>query len=146
MPSARTTAGRDCGAAWDMRRSVWRYMALSSFLAVLILLSLRIVWLAPPDYWPRSLVLLCLVGPLLLPLRGVIYGRPRAHLWAAILAMFYFVVGSYHGADALTHGHTDRLVLAILDILMSITLFISANLYVRSYPRGSGSHRPDESS
>ncbi len=121
-----------------MNRSIWRWCALVSFAGLFVLLSLRIAWLAPPHYWPRSLVLLLLVGPLLLPLSGVIYGRLRAHLWAAILAMFYFVVGSYHFADALTNDHAYGL--ASLEILLSIMLFISANLYVRSYPRGAGNH------
>lgn len=112
-------------------------------MGLLVLLSLRIVWLAPPQYWPRSLVLLCLVGPLLLPLRGVVHGHLRAHLWAAILAMFYFVVGSYHFANALAYDHAYGV--AITEILLSIILFISANLYVRSYPRGTGNHRSHES-
>lgn len=122
-----------------MSVTLWRWGALTGLLGLFLLLALRTAWLAPPLYWPRPLVLILLVGPLLLPMRGVVHGRASAHLWAAILAMFYFVVGIYHFAGAEPGGEPYHL--AVLEILLSLLLFISANLYVRAQPRGAGSAR-----
>lgn len=116
-----------------MAPTIWRWGALSGFLGLLLLLTLRTVWLSPPDYWPRSLVLVLLVGPLLFPLRGMIHGRVGTHLWGAILAMAYFVVGIYHFAGALA-GVEPRWI-ATLEILFSLLLFVCANLFVRAQPR-----------
>lgn len=101
--------------------------AFGGYLGLLILLVVGTVWLAPPQALPRSLVLIVLVGPLLIPLRGILHGRTRAYLWAALLSLFYFVVGIFNIA-----GGIEPNWLAWLEMLLSLLLFFSALGFVRS--------------
>lgn len=59
------------------------------------LLGLLLVWTVGwPGSYPVALVLLIKVGPLLLPLRGLLYGRLYTHAWSSFLALYYFVLAT----------------------------------------------------
>lgn len=104
----------------------WLIIALVGYFGLFGLLLLWFAWLEPPHHLPVALVLLILVGPLLLPLRGLLYGRPYTCAWAAFLALFYFMVGIFHAA-----GPMLRPWLAWLEIGFTILWFLGAILYVR---------------
>lgn len=74
-----------------------------------------------------ALVLILLVGPLLMPLRGLLHGRPYTHAWTSFLALFYFTVGVFNVAGPMVHPW-----MAWLEIGFSVLLFLGAVLYVRS--------------
>lgn len=106
---------------------LWRIVALGSYFGLLTLLVAWTVWLAPPLVLPRSLVLIVLVGPLLLPLRGILHGRTKAHFGVGLLAIFYFVVGIFNIAGGIVPSG-----LAWLEMGLSVLLFSSALGYVRA--------------
>lgn len=86
--------------------------------------------------WPVAGALIVLVGPLLLPLRGLLHGRPHTHIWTSFLALFYFAVGIFHAA-----GPMIRPWLAWLAIGFSLLLFTGVLLYARSRVREAGFER-----
>ena len=105
----------------------WLSVALTGYFGLFGLLLLWFAWLEPPHRLPVALVLLTLVGPLLLPLRGLLHGHPYTCAWAAFLALFYFMVGIFYAA-----GPMSRPWLAWLEIGFTILWFLGAILYVRT--------------
>ena len=102
-----------------------RTATLTGYFGLIALLFAWQLWLSPPKL-PVGFVLLFLVGPLLFPLRGIVAGRPKSHFWASLLALFYIV----HGIGEAYAVGPDR-PLAIIEIVLSITLYVGALMYVR---------------
>ncbi|MEN8259191.1 MAG: DUF2069 domain-containing protein [Pseudomonadota bacterium] len=93
------------------------------------LFSLLMLWntvLAPSTRLPVALVLIFVVLPLLMPMRGMLHGRPRSCAWAAYLSLAYLV----HGITEFAAGPDQRLY-AGLEIATSVLLFFGAAFYVR---------------
>jgi uncharacterized membrane protein len=109
---------------------LWHAVALTGYFGLFGLLLLWFCWLEPPTRAPISLLLLLLGGPLLFPLRGLLYGRPYTHAWASFLALFYFSAGVFSMA-----GPMERPWLAWLETGFSLLLFLGAILYVRAHAR-----------
>jgi uncharacterized membrane protein len=109
-----------------MKLPVARWVALVAYLALLALTLVWHAWLAPSVYFPVSLVVLVMAGPLLLPLRGLLHGRPRSHLWAAFLSLLYFT----HGVGEAVANPSQRWP-ALAETVLSLALFFAATLYVR---------------
>ena len=105
----------------------WHVVALAGYFGLFGLLLLWLTWLEPSRRMPVSLALILLVGPLLLPLRGLLHGHPYTHAWTSFLALFYFAVGVFDAA-----GPMARPWLAWLEIGFSILLFLGTVLYVRA--------------
>ena len=92
----------------------------------LILLTAWTVWLSPPEELPIALVLLVGVGPLLLPLRGLLHGRPYTFAWASFLVLLYLV----HAVLEIYSSPADRL-LATAELLFALMLYGGAVAYAR---------------
>lgn len=103
-----------------------RVLALIGYFGLLVLLLLWNTWLAPSKYFPVALVLIVMVGPLLLPLRGLLHARAYTHAWTSFLALFYFT----HGVGEAYSNPAERLY-GWLEILFSVALFLGAIFYVR---------------
>ena len=103
----------------------FRWMALSSYLALITFIFVWLLWIEPPAPEFRSLALLLQLGPLLFPLRGILHGRAYTHAWAAYLALFYLVIGVWYASadDTKTYG--------ILVSLLSIGFYIGCVFYAR---------------
>lgn len=104
-----------------------RLVTLGGYFGLLALMVIWHAWLHPPRHFPTALVLTTL--PLLLPLRGLLHWRIRSHLWACLLMMLYLM----HGVVETLTNPPQRL-LAILEIVLSLTVFIAAALYARWAP------------
>ena len=65
-------------------------LTLTGYFGTLILLTAWFAWLYPPTKAPVSLTLLLIVGPLLLPLRGLLHARRYTISWSCFLALLYF--------------------------------------------------------
>ena len=102
----------------------YRRLTLLSYFALLILLALWFTWLAPSKTIPTSLVLLFGIGPLMFPLRGLLYGKTYTYAWSSFLIMAYFI----HGVVEAYADPQVRL-LAFIEIILSCLFYIGAILY-----------------
>ena len=101
-------------------------LALSGFFGLFALLMLWRTVLMPTTQLPVALVLLLTVTPLLLPMRGLLARKPKSCAWAAYVSLIYFLHGS---VDAYANSATRPL--ALLEIILSLMLFVGASLYIR---------------
>ena len=106
---------------------VARLTTLGGYFGLLALLTAKFTLLEAAPGFPVALSLLILVGPLLLPLRGLLQGRPRSHVWACFLSLFYFSAGVFSAA-----GDSARPLIPAFEIALSVLLFLGALLFVRS--------------
>jgi uncharacterized membrane protein len=101
-------------------------LASASLVALIALLMAWVIWLAPP---PASLVaplLLLLVGPLALALRGVLHARRYTLAWTTLLILFYFVHGVAYAA-----GTGVSRWLGAAEIVLALIYFASAASFMR---------------
>ena len=75
------------------RVNPWQPVTLAGYFGTFFTLLLWYSWLAPSSRLPIALTLIVVVGPLLLPLRGLLAGSLRSMTWAGYLVMLYLVVG-----------------------------------------------------
>ena len=110
-----------------MSKSSFCYgLTVVSHLGLLTLLITWNVWLYPPTIFPVAAVLLFYIGPLLIPLRGLLHGRLYTHAWTHFLALFYFTVGVMIAA-----ANLEERWYAIAQVVLSITLFMGSMMFVR---------------
>ncbi len=98
---------------------------MAGHLALLFAVVAWTAWLDPPQRIPRALALILLTPPLLLPLRGILHGRPYTHAWVLFVALAYFVLGVWHAAVP-----AER-VYGLTVVAASLTWFFGALFYVR---------------
>lgn len=99
--------------------------ALIGLFGLVFLILLWNVWIMPPVNTPRSLILLMQLPLLLLPMRGMLHGRPYTFAWATFVALLYFIIGVDNAAME------DRAVYGGLEILFSLLMFIGSMIYTR---------------
>lgn len=75
------------------RLQICRWTALVGYFGLLFLLLNWLSWYSPPVEIPRTIVLMMVVAPLLLPLRGLLHATRRSHQWSTFLALPYFAMG-----------------------------------------------------
>ena len=114
-------------------------LALLGYFGLFILLSVWTVYLAPPTIFPISIVLLFYVGPLLIPLRGLLHGKLYTHAWVHFMALFYFTVGVMVAA-----GNAEERNYALAQIVLSILMFVGSMMYVRVKAREAKQQEPSE--
>jgi uncharacterized membrane protein len=100
-------------------------LTLIGYFGLVILLMLWNAWLSPSTHFPRAMVLIVLVGPLMLPLRGLLHGRPYTFSWSSYLALLYLALGV---GDLTRPGERH---LAALEIIFSLMMFVGAIFYAR---------------
>jgi uncharacterized membrane protein len=105
-------------------------LTLLSYFALLILLALWFTWLAPSTTLPTSLVLLFGLGPLMFPLRGLLYGKPYTFAWSSFLIMLYFIHGIVEA-----YANPQVRLLAGIEIALTCLFYTGAILYPRYYNR-----------
>ena len=108
----------------------WGRTTLIGYFGLFGVLLLWSVWLEPPSRVPTALVLILLLGPLLLPLFGLLHGRSYTYAWSSFLALFYFAAGVFNAAGVMV-----RPWLAWLEIGFSVLWFFGAILFVRACAR-----------
>ncbi len=108
-------------------------LALSSYIALLVLSLLWEGWLAPARNVPPGLWLTIKTAPLLLPLYGLLHGRPYTYAWASMLVLPYFTEGivlSYQ-FRAQTLALHATLPYAMIEVLLCLSFIVSATFYAR---------------
>lgn len=101
------------------------YLALVGYFGLFFLLMLWHTILAPSVYFPVVMMLMMIV-PLLIPLRGVLHAQLKSCAWAAYLSLLYFIHGTTEA-----FANADHRVLALLEVFFSLLLFFGANFYIR---------------
>ncbi len=104
----------------------YHIVAIAGFFGLFILLMLWHTLIAPSAHFPVALILLLTVTPLLLPMRGLLNGKPKSCAWAAYVSMLYFVHGSIE-----TYSNPNERLVASLEVIFSLMLFLGAVGYVR---------------
>ncbi|MGB0721421.1 MAG: DUF2069 domain-containing protein [Gammaproteobacteria bacterium] len=104
-----------------------RAITLASYFGLLLHLVLWNTWFEPSRHFPIALVLIAVVLPLLLPLRGILHRRPYTHAWTTFLALFYFVycLGFVFASNPADHIH------GIIGTVLSTGLFVGATVFTR---------------
>ena len=102
------------------------YAALTGYFGLFFLLMAWNTVLAPSVYFPVSVVLVVMITPLLLPLRGLLNANPKSCAWAAYVSLLYFIHGSVESFVS-----ADQRLLALLEVVFSLLLFFGASFYVR---------------
>ena len=103
-----------------------RFASVVAYFGLFLLLMAWHAWLAPSTYFPVALVLLVMVTPLLVPLRGLLHGRPYTYAWTSLLALAYFA----HGLVEAYVNPAERLY-ASAEALLALGLFATCVLYAR---------------
>jgi uncharacterized membrane protein len=109
-----------------MKTQYYHYAALTGYFGLFGLLMLWNTVLAPSSRFPVAMVLLVLVTPLLLPLKGLLSANLKSCAWTAYLSLIYFI----HGTGEVYSNENERL-LASLEVIFSLLLFFGATFYVR---------------
>jgi uncharacterized membrane protein len=107
--------------------SASRFITVSSVLALVVLLGTWYGWLSPPLRAPVLPVLILLLAPLLIPLRGLLASRPYTYQWSIFLALAYFT----HGVVE-TFGAPAERGYALLEIVLTLSWFLAAIVFVRT--------------
>ena len=100
-------------------------LVIVSYLSLLALLTLSIIWLNPPEKFPIALLLILYVGPLLIPLKGILSGKSKPHLYLSFMSLFYLA----HAA--LMIFEKDVLWLGVIQFIICLSLFISCLLFTK---------------
>lgn len=108
-------------------------LALAGYLALLALTVLWEGWLAPVPNSPPGFWLAVKSIPLLLPLFGLLHGKPRSYAWASLLLLPYLTEGLVLLWTERTLGFArgSALPWALLETLLSLTFIVAAALYIR---------------
>lgn len=108
-------------------------LALGSYLSLIALSVLWEGWLAPAPSAPPGLWLTIKSVPLLLPLFGLLHGKPYTYAWASLLVLAYLTEGvvltfTYRAQPLSSH---DIFTCAIIETALSLLFLASAPFYAR---------------
>jgi uncharacterized membrane protein len=101
---------------------------LTGYFGLLALLTIWNTIVNPARQLPVAVILLLVVTPLLLPLKGMLHGRLRSCAWAAYLSLLYF----FHGVTELASEPLGSgTVFDVLEVIFSLLLFFGGSFYIR---------------
>lgn len=111
----------------------FRYLALVSHIALLLWVTLwQLVFREEPSY-SLTFIFLLYILPLLLPLPGIVRGKPYTHAWANFIVMIYLI----HGLTIMYAEPTERWY-ALVELVLATTMFIGCSVYARKKGRELG--------
>lgn len=109
-----------------MKTRVARGLSLFSYLGLIGWVMAWIVFLGDVARQHISVLLLLLVTPLLLPLRGVLAGRDKALIWGTLVSLPYLL----HGGVVAWVDPAQRW-LGLVEVTLSLLFLVSASFFVR---------------
>jgi len=113
-----------------MTSRFYYWLAMVGYFGLFLLLITWHGWLVPSEKYPVSLVLIVYVGPLLIPLRGLLHGKLYTHAWVHFMALFYFM----SGVGTIAASEQER-YFAIAQVTFCVMLFLGSMLFVRKKAR-----------
>ncbi|WP_162045851.1 DUF2069 domain-containing protein [Vibrio taketomensis] len=105
----------------------FRLLALCGNLALLAWVAIWQLSLSPHPHINSTTLAIAWCIPLLLPLPGILAGKPYTHAWANFILMLYFL----HALTILYIDGGERL-LALIELLLTSAAFIGNILYARA--------------
>lgn len=102
-------------------------LTLTGYFILLFGQVLWIGWLNPVTIVPKSITLLFIVAPLLLPLRGLLNARFKTFKWVTLFIWVYFTIGVWNCASA------SQWPLGALQVAMSLLIFVGTVMYCRTH-------------
>lgn len=106
---------------------LYRVLALFGNLALLAWIALWQLSLSPHPHISSMTLAIAWAVPLLLPLPGILVGKPYTHAWANFVLMLYFL----HGFTILWVDEGERW-LAIVELALTTIAFFGNILYARA--------------
>lgn len=105
----------------------YRFLALSANLGLLAWVAIWQIFLSPHPHINSTTLAIAWCIPLLLPLPGILAGKPYTHAWANFILMFYFL----HALTILYLDGGERW-LALVELLLASGAFVGNILYART--------------
>ena len=102
-----------------------RWLTLLGYFSLLFGLFAWHLLIEPAAKHLISVIIFLQLGPLMLPLFGLLNGKPYTHAWTMYLAIFYFVIGVWYA------GSSADLLIGLYVIFTSLTLFTGTAIYTR---------------
>ncbi|MCB1737117.1 MAG: DUF2069 domain-containing protein [Gammaproteobacteria bacterium] len=116
-------------------KSLARWALLIGHIGLIGFISAWLIWLSPSKYFPVAMGLIFLVGPLLLPVWGVLHEGKRSIAWAIYLSLPYFTLGVGE-AFAIPDERAYGLLIVALSLLMFLGAMFTLRLGRASTPHG----------
>lgn len=105
----------------------YRLLALCANLGLLAWVAIWQISLSPHPHINSTTLAIAWCIPLLLPLPGILAGKPYTHAWANFVLMLYFL----HALTLLYVDSGERW-LAIIELLLTSAAFVGNILYARA--------------
>ncbi|KDM91227.1 DUF2069 domain-containing protein [Photobacterium galatheae] len=110
-----------------------RYFALTANLSLLLWVALWQSVISPHPHLNNYIVAGMWILPLLLPMKGILEGKPYTHAWANFILMFYFL----HALTLLWVDGGERW-LALVELGLTTAAFFGNILFARARGRELG--------
>ena len=94
-----------------------RWLTLLGYFSLLFGLFAWHLLIEPPAKHLISIIIFFQLGPLMLPLMGLLNGKLYTHAWSMYMAIFYFVIGVWYA------GHDEDLMIGSLRHLYQSGVF-----------------------
>ncbi|OFI35385.1 DUF2069 domain-containing protein [Alteromonas lipolytica] len=104
----------------------FRLLALVSHLGLLAWISVWQLFLTSDQQYSLVFIFLLYILPLLLPLPGIIKGKPYTHAWANFVVLYYLL----HGLTVFYAVEEERW-LAGIEILLVVGMFTGCSVFAR---------------
>ena len=102
-----------------------RWLTLSGYFSLLFGLFAWHLLIEPPAKHLISIIIFFQLGPLMLPLFGLLNGKLYTHAWSMYMAIFYFVIGVWYA------GNSEDLMIGLYVIVTSLVFFTGTVIYTR---------------
>ena len=102
-----------------------RWLTLLGYFSLLAGLFVWHLILDPAAKHLMSIIIFLQIGPLMLPIFGLLNGKLYTHAWSMYLAIFYFIIGVWYA------GNSDEFLIGLFVIITSLIFFTGTVFYVR---------------
>jgi len=102
-----------------------RWLTLGGYFSLLFGLFAWHLVIDPPAKHLISVIIFFQLGPLMIPLFGLLNGKLYTHAWSMYMAIFYFIIGVWYA------GHDEDLMIGLYVIATSLTFFAGTVIYTR---------------
>jgi uncharacterized membrane protein len=115
-----------------------RWLTLGGYFSLLFGLFAWHLVIDPPEKHLISVIIFFQLGPLMIPLFGLLNGKLYTHAWSMYMAIFYFVIGVWYA------GHDEDLLIGLYVITTSLAFFSGTVLYTRYMGKQQKAERQNE--